>query len=89
MKQFQFYFEGAPQGVNQMTHGIKLLSGNPEDIGKCMGQYAVESLKGMNQVHTAVIVIHAYNQMKKMMPDFDKVESDIMGAERGGIIYHL
>lgn len=91
MKRFEFFFEGWPVAgaSGQMESGIKVLSGDPVTVGRCLGIYANAALKMKNEPNAAMIVINAYHEFKKLNPDLlAKVENEII-ARNGGIIKPL
>jgi len=70
MKEFEFYFDGKPRDSdNSVNAGLKKLSGNPLDIGLCLGTYASEALKQLKEPHCAIIVLNAFKKFMELNPD--------------------
>ena len=70
MKAFEFYFDGTPRDSDKTVNaGLKKLSGNPLDIGLCLGQYASEALRQLKEPHCAIIVLNAFKKFMELNPD--------------------
>jgi len=81
MKPFEFYFDTAAVDNlnNEVTAGIRKLSGDPVEIGKTLGLYADKALKQLNQDQAMKIILHAYHQFKKLNPGMtEELESQIV-----------
>jgi hypothetical protein len=69
MKAFEFYFDGKLNQDGTVDAGLRKLSGQPIDIALCLGKYASESLKKLNDNSAAVIVVNSFLEFLRENPE--------------------
>lgn len=70
MKHFDLHFHSVSMGDGkEIVAGIKILAGNPLDIGRSMGAYADQVLKNVGQPQMMQVILTAYWKFKELNPD--------------------
>lgn len=70
MKDFEFYFDGKARNSDKTVNaGLRKLSGDPMEIGICMGQYASEALKQLKEPQCAMVILNAFKKFMELNPD--------------------
>jgi hypothetical protein len=69
MNSFEFYFDGSPNSDGTINAGLRKLSGSPIDIALCLGKYASESLKRLNDNSASIIVVNAFLEFIRENPE--------------------
>jgi hypothetical protein len=85
MKPFEFFFEGTPRNSdNTVRAGIKVLSGEPLEIGLTLGLYASQSLRELKDNAAATIVCNAFKKFIELNPEMtETILKGLMGDEAG------
>jgi len=85
MKPFEFFFEGIPRNSDgTVLAGIKVLTGDPIEIGSTLGHFASEALKNQKDIAAARIVVNAFKKFIELNPEMSEtIMRTIAGDEPG------
>lgn len=85
MKPFEFFFEGTPRSSDSTVYaGLKICTGEPVEIGLCLGQFASEAMKKQNDHAAAKVVVNAFKKFIELNPELsENILRTIAGDEPG------